>query len=89
MTTDLRVEMLGPQHDRAGFDSGVEPLDRYFRVQAGQDARNNIAAAFVLALPNGAVAGYHTLSATSVSLGELPETTRKRLPRYPMVLATL
>jgi len=31
----LRVEALGPQHDRAGFESGVEPLDRYFHVQAG------------------------------------------------------
>jgi uncharacterized protein (DUF1778 family) len=31
----VRVEVLGPQHDRASFDSGVEPLDRYFRTQAG------------------------------------------------------
>jgi hypothetical protein len=44
----LRIEVLGPQHDRASFESGVEPLDRYFRVQAGQDARKNMAAPFVL-----------------------------------------
>ncbi|MGO6669388.1 hypothetical protein ACCS43_29205, partial [Rhizobium ruizarguesonis] len=51
-----RVEVLGAQHDRSAFESGVEPLDRYFRVQAGQDARRNMAAPFVLVLSDGAVA---------------------------------
>jgi GNAT superfamily N-acetyltransferase len=85
----LRVELLGPQHHRAAFESGVEPLDRYFRVQAGQDARKNMAASFVLVLPDGTVAGYYTLSATAVRLGELPEKTVKKLPRYPLIPATL
>lgn len=83
------MEVLGPQHDRAGFDSGVEPLDRYLRTQAGQDARKNMAAPFVLVLPDGSVGGYYTLSATGVSLGELPEQIRRKLPRYPLVPATL
>jgi len=43
-TEQLRVEPLGSGHDRSGFDSGVEPLDRYFRTQASQDARKNMAA---------------------------------------------
>jgi len=85
----LRVEALGPQHDRAGFESGVEPLDRYLRVQAGQDARKNMAAPFVLVLPGGAIGGYYTLSATAVNLAELPAQTAQKLPRYPLVPATL
>ena len=85
----LRVEVLGAQHDRSAFDSGVEPLDRYFRVQAGQDARKSMAAPFVLVLPNGAVGGYYTLSATSVNLAELPAQITRKLPRYPLVPATL
>lgn len=84
-----RVEVLGPQHDRAAFESGVEPLDRYFRIQAGQDARKNMAAPFVLVLPDGSIAGYYTLSATAVQLGELPDKTIRKLPRYPLVPATL
>jgi GNAT superfamily N-acetyltransferase len=84
-----RVEVLGVQHDRDSFASGVEPLDRYFRIQAGQDARKNIAAPFVLVLPDGAVAGYYTLSSTAVQLSELPEKTVRKLPRYPLVPATL
>jgi tRNA-dihydrouridine synthase len=35
---------------------GVEPLDRYLRNQAGQDARKNMAAPFVLVLPDGPLA---------------------------------
>jgi GNAT superfamily N-acetyltransferase len=85
----LRVEPLAPTHDRSGFESGAEPLDRYFRTQAGQDARKNMAAPFVLLLPDGTIGGYYTLSATSVQLAELPEQTVRKLPRYPLVPATL
>lgn len=85
----LRVEALSSRHDRSGFESGVESLDRYFRTQAGQDARKNMAAPFVLLLPDGTIAGYYTLSSTSVQLGELPEQTVRKLPRYPLVPATL
>jgi GNAT superfamily N-acetyltransferase len=85
----LRVEPLGSSHDRSGFESGVEPLDRYFRTQASQDARKNMAAPFVLLLPDGTIAGYYTLSSTSVQLAELPAQTVRKLPRYPLVPATL
>ncbi|MDE3175899.1 MAG: GNAT family N-acetyltransferase [Pseudomonadota bacterium] len=85
----LRVEILGPQHDRASFSSGVEPLDRYLRAQAGQDARKNMAATFVVVLPDAAIAGYYTLSSTAVKLLELPDDVARRLPRYPLVPATL
>jgi GNAT superfamily N-acetyltransferase len=86
---DARVEVLGPRHDRNSFASGVDPLDRYFRTQAGQDARKNLAAPFVLVLPDGTIAGYYTLSSTAVQLGELPEKAVRKLPRYPLVPATL
>jgi GNAT superfamily N-acetyltransferase len=85
----LRVEVLGPTHDRSAFSSGVEPLDRYFRTQAGQDARKNMAAPFVLVLPDGAIGGYYTLSSTSIKLADLPQEIARRLPRYPLVPATL
>ena len=48
-----------------------------------------MAAPFVLVLPDGAVGGYYTLSATAVRLAELPDQTVRRLPRYPLVPATL
>ncbi len=69
--------------------SGADALDRYLRTQAGQDARKNMAAAFVLVAPDGAIGGYYTLSATGVRLAELPADITRRPPRYPMVPATL
>ncbi len=86
---ELRVETISPRHDRSTFESGVEPLDRYLQVQAGQDARKNMAAPFVLARQDGVIAGYYTLSSTAVRLGELPDRLVRKLPRYPLVPATL
>lgn len=88
--TDYRVETLGRQHDRSGFSCGVEPLDRYLREQAGQDARRRVAAPFVLCEgKSNAVLGYYTLSALSVDVGAWPEDVARKLPRYPVVPATL
>lgn len=85
------VEPLGPHHDRERFDCGVEALNRYLRMQARQEMDRDVAVVYVL-LPAGeanAIAGYYSLSSTAVRLADLPEATRKRLPRYPLVPATL
>ncbi len=85
-----RVEALGRQHDRSQFSCGSEPLDQYLRAQAGQDARKRVAAPFVLCEGEGAtVLGYYTLSAISVDIGAWPENVAKKLPKYPVVPATL
>ena len=85
-----RVEALGRQHDRSQFSCGSEPLDRYLRAQAGQDARKRVAAPFVLCEGDGAtVLGYYTLSAISVDIGAWPENVAKKLPKYPVVPATV
>ena len=48
-----------------------------------------MAAPFVLVLPDGAIGGYYTLSATGVKLTDLPADITRKLPRYPLVPATL
>lgn len=48
-----------------------------------------MAAPFVLVLPDGAIGGYYTLSATGVKLTEFPVEVACKLPRYPIVPATL
>ncbi|GAA3102585.1 hypothetical protein GCM10010520_54660 [Rhizobium viscosum] len=48
-----------------------------------------MAAAFVLLSADESIAGYYTLSATAVRLAELPEEVTRKLPRYPLVPATL
>ena len=58
-------------------------------MQAGQDARKNVAAPFVLVLPDGGIGGYYTLSATGIKVTDFPTDITRRLPRYPLVPATL
>lgn len=86
---EYRVEPLGAAHDRATFLSGSPELDQYLRYQAGQDARRKVAALFVMVGRDGAILGYYTLSAYSIKLSELPERIVRRLPRYPLLPATL
>jgi predicted GNAT family N-acyltransferase len=70
-----RIESLKPSHHRAAFHCGVFDLDHYLHHQAGQDARKKVAAPFALLDQKGLIAGYYTLSAYSVRLGELPPAT--------------
>jgi GNAT superfamily N-acetyltransferase len=90
MPLNYEIEPLGAHHDRAAFSCGVEQLDRYFREQAGQERRKDVAAIFVLRLlDTDQVAGYYTLSATSIEPLSLPQGLIKRLPRYPTLPALL
>lgn len=88
---DLRIEALAPHHDRDGFASGVESLDRYLRSRAGQDVRRRTNGVFVLTEVEApaVVLGFYTLCASALPSGEIPEAVRRHLPRYPLVSTTL
>ena len=88
-TTPPRVERLHAQHDRSGFICGKESLDQYFQWHVTQDARRHLATPFVMVMPDGAIGGFYTLSSTALRLDDLPEDVARRLPRYPLVPATL
>ena len=85
----VRIEPLGPSHDRSGFLSSAPVLDRYLREQAGQDARRRVAAPFVASTDGAKVLGFYTLSATSIQLTDIPASFASKLPRYPRLPATL
>lgn len=84
----FRIEALSSSHDRGGFISGVEPLDRYFATQVTQDIRRRVAACFVaVEQASGVVIGYYTLAATSIPLTDITPELARKLPRYPLVPA--
>jgi ribosomal protein S18 acetylase RimI-like enzyme len=83
------IEPLGEKHSRAAFSCGVEALDSYLHKQAGQDARKRAAVPFVATADGQTIAGYYTLSQYAIALDAIPEEVAKRLPKYPMVSATL
>ncbi|MEQ8819307.1 MAG: GNAT family N-acetyltransferase [Sumerlaeia bacterium] len=84
------IEPLSPSHDRSHFDCGNEVLDRYFQTQAGQEARKFVAAPFVLIeKETGRIGGYYTLSASAIDPQAIPPDFAKKMPRYPLLPATL
>jgi len=86
----LVIEPLDSSHDRAAFDCGVPVLDRYLREQASQDVKRRVGNCFVaLDKEAGAIAGYYTVAASSIPVASLPEQETRRLPRYPILPATL
>ena len=87
--TPYRFEPFGEQHKplRGSFSCGEGALDAYLKTRARQEMDKRIAVVYVLLdEAEGRIAGYYTLSSLSV---ELPEGTRKGLPRYPEYPATL
>ena len=88
--TSITVEPLGRQHDRTAFHCGAEALDRYPKQQARQDADKRVTASFVaVRLPDTVVRGYYTLSASVLTLTDLPAELVGKLPRYPQLPVTL
>ncbi len=84
------IEPLGPHHDRAVFSCGEPALDSYLQRQATQDVRRRVARVFVaVGAPPGKVAGFYSLSATSIEKTGLPPPVAKRLPHYPVPAAFL
>lgn len=91
MTDALSAYSFEPlaDHDRASFSCGISELDDYLRQQASQDARRRVAAPFVMLDSRRRILGYYTLSAYGIRLTELPLERARKLPRYPLIPATL
>jgi GNAT superfamily N-acetyltransferase len=87
--TGFVIELLGPQHDRAAFSCGVEALDAYLHRQASQDLRKRAAVPLVITPDHRIIAGFYTLSQYAIDLGAVPPDVARKLPRYPLVPATL
>ncbi len=88
MSARFAIEPLSTAHDRTAFTCGNERIDRYFRQTVSQDVKRQYATCFVAReLETGCVAGFYTLSASSVLLDEVPQPLARKLPRYPLAPA--
>ena len=87
-SAEFSFEPLG-EHDRGSFSCGVQELDQYLHLQAGQDARRKVAAPFVMVDKRGTILGYYTLSSYGIRLAELPSDIVRKLPKYPLIPAAL
>lgn len=70
------------------FSCGEPVLDEYLKRYAKDHQKIGIGRTFVL-LQDNEVLGYYTLSAAQMHLEDLPESHRKKLPRYPIPASRL
>ena len=91
-TPQFRIEILDPTiHRREQFSCESPELTDFLRTRARKETKARASACFVLVplAERGRIAGFYTLSATSVALEKLPDELAKKLPRYPSLPATL
>ncbi len=88
----MRIEVLDvTRHRREEFRCESPELTEFLRTRARKEMQARASACFVLVeeAEPGRIVGYYTLSATTVLLSEIPQDLAKRLPRYPVLPATL
>ncbi len=74
MSERLRFERFDKtKHDRDSFDCGVAALNDYLKTKLGQHTRRNLTRGYVLATPEGRIAGYFTLAAGRLTVNVIPE----------------
>lgn len=70
----LRFERFDKaKHDRGSFDCGVAALNDYLKTKLGQHTRKDLTRGYVLATPEGRIAGYFTLAAGRLTVNAIPE----------------
>lgn len=81
--------LLAGSHEKAKFSCGKAMLDNYIQKQAKQDVKAKVSACFILSDDDKEIKGYYTLSNGSIPNSQLPESVRKKLPRYHNLPVTL
>ena len=91
----FHVEPLdSARHRREAFDCGVEPLNAFLKTRANREVQVFASACYVLvpAAEPARIAGYYTLSATTIGVNEISSAKQAqlRLPKsYPELGAVL
>ncbi len=88
-TREYRIEPFASHHERTAFSCGIAALDTYIQKQAGQDLERRLAAIFVLTADGKNIAGFYSLSASSILAEDLPAGQAKKLPRFPLPVTLL
>lgn len=85
---ELRVRSLRRDDDRSTFRSGDASLDVFFAQYAGQHQFKTCASVTYVVEGEGRIAGYATVTAACIDIGDLPPEDRLRYP-YPAPVLSL
>ncbi len=90
MAAELEIRPLRPDDDRSAFSCGQSDLDRFFHDYAGQNQFKLHLAVTYVAVVEGRLLGFATVSVGSLERRTLPSARlRKRLPGYPLPILRL
>jgi len=81
---DFKIISFDEKIDRTSFDCSVEALNDYLKKYAKNNHIKGIGKTFLLIDSFKSLAGYYTVSMAEILYENLPEQSRKKLPRYPL-----
>lgn len=86
----VEIRPLHEDDDRSGFSCGQADLDRFFQHYAGQNQFKLFLSITYVAVAEGRIAGFATVSAGVIERANLPVARlRKRMPAYPLPVLRL
>lgn len=80
----MEIRALRASDDRSQFRSGDEALDRFFRRYAGQNQFRHYLGVTYVAVDEGRIVGFATVAPRHIDIENVPEKSRRKLPRYPI-----
>ncbi|SMP57269.1 Acetyltransferase (GNAT) family protein [Neorhodopirellula lusitana] len=84
-----RVELLSKSHNRQGFGSGQEQVDKWLKKSAFQSQKKHLSSTKVLLDGENQLVGYYTLATSQVDFSDLPIEAAKSLPQRQLPVAVL
>ena len=83
--------VLNPEHERSGFNCGVDQLDNYLKKTSKQDMKRFLNVVHVMTEKDDSkVIGYYSLSNIGINRSQLPDEIIGKLPKgYQDLPATL
>ena len=85
----MEIRALREADDRLRFQSGDADLDRFFQLFAGQNQFRHHVGVTYIALENNRILGFATIAAGHIEIDDLPISSRRKLPRYPLPVVRL
>lgn len=82
------IEKLSAEHSVKSFNCGKPTLNKFLSDFALQNQRSDSSTTYI-AILNGAVIGYYSLTVASVAHIDAPSRIIKGLPKYPIPVALL
>jgi GNAT superfamily N-acetyltransferase len=83
------IESLTKAHDLSSFDCGAASLNEWLQRFAWQNQQADAARVYVAHRRDDVVAGYHSLTASSVRRDDAPARVAKGLANHPIGVALL